>query len=133
MKAWYFKFVEKQKARAKRKKERAELEQSNWGIDFGWFIEYQGNIVGELIHGQFEDMFWYRYELIAYDQQVETLFDFDNWINDQFRLKNKHYPQYVEHWIAGGDQVLQEQNRYFISMRGLQVSFIQSDAKEGLG
>lgn len=78
-------------------RDRKELKKSNYGRDFGWYIEYQNNIIGELIYNKPLDMFWCSYDIIAKDEKWEKiLFNEKMWEDYQFKFLNKKYHKYAE-------------------------------------
>jgi hypothetical protein len=93
--------IKKQSTRA------AFLAESNYGRNFGWYIELNGEIIGELIKCRFEDMFWDSYEIIPKDSIHEKiLFDSDKILEHPFKFKNKRLDEYAENAFLAGDQNL---------------------------
>jgi len=107
----------------KKRRDDAELKKSNWGRSFGWFIELNGEIIGELVDDKFDDMFWVRYTIVPYDGFEEFLFNHQNWDESRFKYRNKHYPQYVD--AIHGRTIDKEENKYTISMRALYLLSIE--------
>lgn len=99
-------------------KDSKELKKSNWGRDYGWFIEYKGEIIGELIDSEFQDMFWNSYKIISKDKESEPyLFDEDLWDQVLFKFKNKFYDQYAEGAFSGNASEIKKSRT--VLMRGL--------------
>lgn len=70
---------------------------SNYGRNAGWYIEYQGEMVGQLLYVQKEDMFWDSYELISAGKEKNSIFfNPDNWNNCSFTFRNKALDQYAK-------------------------------------
>lgn len=107
----------------KKRKDDSELKKSNWGRSFGWFIEWNGEIIGELVDDKFDDMFWVRYTIVPYDGFEEFLFNHQNWDENNFKYLNKHYPQYVD--AIHGRTIDIDKNEYTISMRALYLLSIE--------
>jgi hypothetical protein len=79
------------------------LHSSNFGRCDGWYIELDGNLVGELSDARFEDMFWYSYAV----EEIVTagrspIFDDDLWNACRFKFRNRHTGEVVEHAFCGG-------------------------------
>ncbi|BDS11383.1 hypothetical protein [Aureispira anguillae] len=92
----------------KEKSERAALlAESNYARNFGWYIELNGEIIGELIKCRFEDMFWDSYEIIPQNTAAKKiLFDSEKLLNSDFRFKNKRLNEYAPNAFLGGSQNL---------------------------
>jgi hypothetical protein len=91
------------------------LRKSKYGRDHGWFIELDGQRVGELVDWQFEDMFWCSYRVIAADDAgKDIVFRDDLWNASRFRFKNKQLTVYARHPFSGGGVI---DGR--VNMRGL--------------
>ena len=79
----------------KKTKDNRELKKSNWGRKFGWYIEYHGENIGELIDYQWNDMFWDSYIIKSLDDKWNpSLEDAGSWID--FKFKNKYYDLYAD-------------------------------------
>jgi len=100
-------------------KEVDELKQSNHGRYFGWFIEHKGKRIGELNHYEFDDMFWDRYTIMPYKGYETFLFNFENWLQNNFQYPNKHYWQCAQNAIFGMGGIRKENDKHTIMMRGL--------------
>lgn len=107
----------------KKRRDDTELKKSNWGRTFGWYIEFNGEIIGELVDDEFDDMFWVRYTIVPYDGFEEFLFNHQNWDESRFKYLNKHYSQYVD--AIHGRTIDKRENKYTISMRGLYLLSIE--------
>lgn len=98
-----------------------ELKDSNYGREYGWWIELNGKVLGELVKVKQEDMFWDSYEIKSIKpEHVKQLFDSDLWDNHKFIFRNKKFNKYAKSpFPAGlGKHInLGQGNR--ISMRGL--------------
>ena len=101
-------------------KAKKKLKKSNWGRDYGWFIEFEGKKIGELVDAEFEDMFWYKYKIISYDGFEKILLNSKNWKESKFQFRNKHYNQYAKNAFSS-PMLRKEKDKYVISMRGLYV------------
>jgi len=123
---WIARIREKIKANSKKQTEESELKKSNWGRSFGWFIEYKGQIIGELIDEEFDDMFWVRYTISPYPDFKYFLLQHENWMLGDFKYLNKHYKQYAENAVCG-PQIDEENNSYTIIMRSLYLVSIESE------
>jgi hypothetical protein len=86
----------------KKHKDKKELKKSNFGRDYGWYIEYDGKAIGELIDWKFTDMFWCDYKIVSLNNEWESiLFDEKRWQNCEFKFKNKVYNKYAENAFSG--------------------------------
>ena len=85
----------------KKQKDKKELKTSNFGRDYGWDIEYQGNVIGELADWEFSDIFWCTYKITAINASTKnTLFDEKLWPDCKFKFKNKKYEVYAKDVIS---------------------------------
>lgn len=65
--------------------------------EFEWYIEFNGELIGELINCKNEDMFWDSYEIVPInDSTKEKLLNRDLWELCKFNYKNKHTLVYAE-------------------------------------
>jgi len=86
----------------KRYKDKKELKKSNFGRDYGWYIEYKGNIVGELVDCKFTDTFWCSYKVVPINDEFKNIvFNEDLWQNSEFKFKSKQYDKYAENAFSG--------------------------------
>lgn len=122
--SYLLKFMKNIISRKRKSTEEEELEKTNWGRDFGWYIEYEGKMIGELVDAKFEDMFWFTYKLIAYKEHESLVLDFKNWDECKFRYLNKHYQQYAENAFCGGSCFRYVGDDIIISMRALSLNAI---------
>lgn len=99
-----------------------QLAVSNYGRKYGWNIEFEGKVIGELIKPKFEDMFWESYEVISIAEAYNSiLFNHDRWLASEFKFKNKEIEAYAEHAFSGGSQSdLKEKGK--IIMRALYLN-----------
>ena len=86
-----------------------------------WFIEYQGNVIGELIKPEFDDMFWVSYELIQLNEETKKILsNIDLWNQCEFQFRNKTTGNYAPNAIIAGKHLLSnEMTDKRISMRAL--------------
>ncbi len=77
------------------------LRKSNFGRLDGWYIEYQGETIGELVDYRWNDMFWDSYRLIPKedDHCKELLRRDDLWLSWAFQYVNKRTLIRVDHAI----------------------------------
>lgn len=97
---------------------------SNRNIPFEnkeWFIEYQGEVIGELIEPEFVDMFWDSYRLIQLNEAAEyILSDPTLWNQCEFQFRNKTTGNYAPNAIIASEHlVLDKMTDKRISMRAL--------------
>jgi len=123
---WLTKIKEHFKRKIQENEEEAELKKSNFGRDFGWFIELEDKVIGELVNNTYHEMFWVKYEIIAYEGYEEMLFDFDKWAECKFKFRNKHYFQYVD--AACAPFIEKEEKNYTIIMRGLYLTCLEKES-----
>ncbi len=99
-----------------------ELKRSNFGRKFGWFIEFEGEIIGELIDYEFYDMFWDSYRIIPKNEKWKLLlFSKNFWNENDFKFKNKHYNLYVSNAIPKVGRNLKSSKR--IEIRALYLQY----------
>lgn len=91
------------------------LRKSNYGRAYGWFIELDGQRVGELVDSHWEDMFWCSYQVIAVDGACKEILSQDDlWNDGRFRFKNKQLLVYARHPFSASEP---QDDR--VNMRGL--------------
>jgi len=74
----------------------SDLRRSNFGRMDGWFIEFDGEIVGELIEYRQEDMFWDSYRIVPKNELSEKIIaQKELWDKCKFRVKNKRNSIYA--------------------------------------
>src|SRR5262245_9053823 len=99
---------------------RLRIVQSDYGRDFGWYVERDGQRLGVLSEPTFADMFWVRYRILPVrdDPEVEKLlFEEDYWVSPKYRFINREFSKYnVE---AFGPV---ESDRRHVTMRGLYLN-----------
>ena len=75
-----------------------ELRKSNYGREYGWYLECEGKDVGELVNPEWVEMFWTSYEIISYDDSI--VYNKDLWTNCVFRYRNKKLNEYADYAFA---------------------------------
>ena len=102
------------KEQMKQKIKRLEqLAESNYGREFGWLIELDGVVLGELVDPKFEDMFWTSYQVIL-KKEKNRMIVFDP--TQLFVFRNKVLLETVDSaFTAIGTSIGDER----ISIRGL--------------
>jgi hypothetical protein len=103
-----------------------ELRKSNYGRDFGWFVEFENQVLGELIEPIFADMFWMRYTVIIYPNMENIIRNKEIWDECLTKFRNKKYNQYAENAFGN---VIEENGKIYVSMRGLYLSEIKKGKK----
>ncbi|AXG71282.1 hypothetical protein KORDIASMS9_03539 [Kordia sp. SMS9] len=78
-------------------RDKKELKKSNFGRNYGWFIEYEDKVVGELSNFNYAA----DYDVIAYKGFEDLVYDESIWMNQSFKLQNKVYKQYCDTWYTG--------------------------------
>jgi len=79
------------------------LYKSNYGRNFGWYIEYKGQRVGELINVRNEDQFWHSYDLISLGEETDKiLYKPENWEYSNFEFRNKVLSLYAKNTFCSG-------------------------------
>ena len=103
-----------------------KLKKSNWGREFGWYIEYEEEVIAELVECKFYDMFWDSYEIILTDSKYKIyILDEKLWKTVAFKFRNKFYNQYANNAFAGDTSNMKINDR--IIMRGLYLTEIESN------
>ena len=94
-----------------------ELVKSNYGRNFGWWVEYEGERIAELVNYQFSDMFWDLYDIVPIKEGYKKILqDKDFWEEGKFVFRNKKFNETVPHAFCGGNPEVSEG---YIIMRGL--------------
>lgn len=113
------------KSKVRNWKNSNELKKSDYGRDYGWHIEYKGEVIGELVECEFEDMFWDRYKVISINEKLDSyLFDTNLWNQVAFKFRNKYYNQYAPNAFPGGNFIHIEKSRE-VTMRALYLTHIE--------
>lgn len=109
-------FLQKIKAESPRV---GKLAESDYGRDYGWYIEFEGEVIGELVNPKFEDMFWDSYKIIPSDEKYnDLLFSESEWLKCEFKFRNKELNEYASGaFPAGSQNNLLKKNR--VLMRAL--------------
>ena len=96
-----------------------QLIKSNYGRDFGWHIEFEGNAVGTLSKPISTEMFWVKYTITpASNSTSEILLNVNNWDQCKFKYRNIKLNEYTNGGISCGiPEGMLENN--IIEMRGL--------------
>ncbi len=80
-----------------------KLAQSDYGREFGWLIEHDGAVVGELTDPVFVDQYWFAYRLTPTSERGKTLLlQPALWDKCVFRFKNRILHEYAENAFSGG-------------------------------
>lgn len=80
----------------KRFKRAQDLLDSSYGRKYGWFIELDGRIIGELKNPKYADMFWVSYDIVALNNEEESFVNaHSTWDNPKLRIKNKVMNEYA--------------------------------------
>ncbi len=105
------------------------LVQSEFGRRYGWFIELDGEVVGELSDCRFDDMFWDSYAVAARDgiTAESAIQNEENWLELRFVFRNRVLGEIAERPIPGGRPPVVRDGR--VRMRGLYV--VPSSRLEG--
>jgi len=94
-----------------------QLAASCGGRKFGWFIEWNGAVVGELIDCQYDEMFWDSYQIIPASKEAWRILNTaDYWYSGQFRFRNKILDEFAEYPFCAGSGILADGR---VLMRGL--------------
>lgn len=98
-----------------------QLAISNYGRSFGWYIELDGTVLGELIHCEWTDMFWDSYKVIPKDEaSKKVLDDLELWNQCRFSYRNKVISKYAKYPFSGS--MGQYLSNHIVTMRGLYIS-----------
>jgi len=77
------------------------LLRSNLGRQFGWYIEFNGLIVGELRNPSYHDMYWDSYDVVPTDDAGnKILTDDQHWLDGTLQFRNKNIDEYAFTAIA---------------------------------
>ena len=70
-----------------------EVQKSDFGRRYGWYVEKQGERIGELeyIRWDSHSQFWHEYA-ISWHQGKEIPADANVWAEQQLALRNRHFP-----------------------------------------
>jgi hypothetical protein len=99
---------------------------SDYGRDYGWYVETEGRRIAVLTDVQWEDMFWHSYRLEVLTTnlgEVENLYSDDFWRPRQALLfRSREFREVAPFAFAGGrpGSMLRESGR--ILVRGLYLA-----------
>lgn len=93
--------------------------ESNYGRDWGWFVEKDGVVVAELVDPQWEDTFWcgYRVQALEGASLPDEVFTTAFWHGTGLVFLNRVTAEVVRAAFAGGEIPTRDRPR--VSMRGL--------------
>ena len=77
-------------------------QESDWGRRYGWLVEKDGAVVGELEYVRWvnETQFWHEYRASGRDEKSAPK-DPDDWLAMRLVLRNRHYRDVViESYLA---------------------------------
>ncbi|MBL8941956.1 MAG: hypothetical protein JNK45_02360 [Myxococcales bacterium] len=93
--------------------------ESNYGREFGWFLEKDGEIVAALVEPRHEDQFWHSYKVEPVDagSLPAIIFDPEFWHTGHLVFRNRETGEVVRGALAGGTIPTRERPR--VTMRAL--------------
>jgi len=95
------------------------LIKSNYGRNFGWHIEFEGNVIGTLSKPISTEMFWVKYTITpASTSSSAILLNVNNWDQSKFNFRNIKLNEYANGAISCGIAEGMLENN-IIEMRGL--------------
>jgi hypothetical protein len=102
-----------------KRSDRLNTFESNYGRDFGWFVEKQGAAVAALVDPQPEDMFWdsYRLKPVGDASLPEAVFAAVSWHAGDLVFRNRATGEVVRGVFAGGMTPTRERPR--VTVRAL--------------
>jgi hypothetical protein len=102
------------------------LKRSNYGADYGWYIEYEKNVLGELKYRPDIITDWgITYEIIAKSRELNhIIYDNSLWINQEFKFRNKKYDRKLIEPLVGGSGIYEMNESKLINIKYLFVSEI---------
>jgi hypothetical protein len=104
-----------------------QLWESEMGRNFGWFVEYEGAVIGELDNPQVSEMFWVSYAARPLGPQYAN--DFSNedlWVGCKFRFRNRVMNEYVDTAACSGRPIFDDGRVYMRGLYLLPASWIES-------
>lgn len=109
----------------KKIREARELKKSSWGREFDWYIEYNGETIGELVDYKWMDMFWDTYTIKSvHERWNQIMTEPKSW--DKFKYKNQFYDQYAINAFLGERYECKIKLDERISMRSLYLTEIKT-------
>lgn len=99
--------------------DRLRVFESDYGRDFGWFVEKEGTVVAVLVDHEREDMFWdsYRVEPGEGTSLPEGVFTPEFWHSGGLTFRNRVTGEIAVNAFSGGTTATREHPR--VIMRGL--------------
>lgn len=75
---------------------RPPTEESDFGRKFGWFIERNGEVIGELDYVRWDSwsQFWHEYR-VTWRRPENAIIGPDAWISEKLVLRNRRYTDVV--------------------------------------
>lgn len=93
---------------------------SNYGKEYGWFIELDNEIIGELKNPKPVDMFWEAYEIIPLKGKKAIFVNsHSTWNNPKLKFKNKTMDEYALHAYPSIPFNPENSMNGIVNMRGL--------------
>ncbi|WP_291727098.1 hypothetical protein [Bernardetia sp.] len=84
--------------------------------EYEWYVELEGEVIGELINAEYVDMFWYEYIVIPNKNYEYLISDIQLWNDCKFKFFNKVSLKYANN--AFGHYLPLERKAY---MRALYI------------
>lgn len=113
------------KDKYKENAERAiKIFKSNYGRDYGWYIELNNHIIGELQNPVQIEMFWESYKIIPKDENYKDLLNSSNfWLNQDLKFRNKGLDKYANFAFPGGISTENKSLNGQVAMRALYLTY----------
>lgn len=93
---------------------------SNYGRKYGWLIELDGKIIGELKNPRYADMFWVSYDIVALKKGEECFVNArTTWDELELRFKNKVMNEYAIYAFPSIPPNTENSMKGKVTMRGL--------------
>ncbi|QEL14444.1 hypothetical protein [Limnoglobus roseus] len=98
---------------------RLRIVESNYGREYGWYVERDGRRLAALTEPISSDMFWVRYRVEPVSSSadvINALFEDDYWCSPKYVFRNQQFPHHV---IEGMGPV--DSDRRHVMMRFLYI------------
>ncbi len=96
------------------------LAASNFGRKFGWYVVFEGAIIGELDDYRPEDMFWDSYKVTPRSEaNAPVLLDPELWLACRFRFQSIVMNDFVDGALCAGSAAQDLRTNGRVVMRGL--------------
>ena len=118
--------IDATKEHIKKTRDTRILKKSNYGMDYGWDIEFENHLIGELKHCADAPHHWGEtFEIISASKENDTyLLKNGLWSHSKFKFRNKKYNSHLVTPFVCGSGIKKRNGKKYINIKYLAVSRI---------